>query len=273
MISFCAIPPTAHLAAFQQRYHLALAPRCLVDKRYFDFYKQRAAAGDYVILDNGAYEIGCSLNPRLVLRLAIDGGFREVVLPDVLRDAAGTFQALTAVGELLRQTARDHPELSFMVVPQGTNADEWMQSCEDVVKLCEYYYVSSSRITIGIPKHAATFAGQVLGRMYLLRRLQRWFGGIHAIHLLGLDDQMREILFLMTIPELRYQVRSIDSSKPIIHALNGDRLRTNYAWIAGPVYHRPQDYFSAKLNASTLDLARHNVRVVRMVLDGHKVLP
>jgi hypothetical protein len=80
---FCIIAPNAYLEyATQSPKHLVLAH--LVDKneQYASFYFDRSTAGDGIIMDNGAFELGQSYEPAKLLELGQKCGADVIVLPD-----------------------------------------------------------------------------------------------------------------------------------------------------------------------------------------------
>ncbi|KKM60475.1 hypothetical protein LCGC14_1541440 [marine sediment metagenome] len=93
---------------------------------YGRYYKQAAAAGRFVILDNGAAE-GALMSPSDLLDLVDEMRPAEVVAPDIIYDGPAT---ITAVLEFLqvmgvrRQGKRS--QAGVMAVPQGSTRQEYM---------------------------------------------------------------------------------------------------------------------------------------------------
>ncbi|MEO0158054.1 MAG: hypothetical protein ABIM59_04915 [candidate division WOR-3 bacterium] len=82
---FCPIAPIAHLdKIWKYRSHMVL-PQLWEDSIYRSFYKEARERGDFVVLDNGAYE-GTLLPLRELCRVAADLRPTVIVLPDVLGD-------------------------------------------------------------------------------------------------------------------------------------------------------------------------------------------
>jgi hypothetical protein len=81
---FCIIAPTTYLKpyAIMSTTHLVLAHLVETDPDYADFYKERSLAGDRIIMDNGAFELGCSYNPDMLVSLGNRCGAHALVLPD-----------------------------------------------------------------------------------------------------------------------------------------------------------------------------------------------
>src|SRR5260221_12641480 len=80
-MEFCVICPTAGLERYARlsKTHLVLSHECERDKKYLAFYAARRVDGDFIILDNGSYELGHpSYNAEVIN--ALDP--QVIVLPD-----------------------------------------------------------------------------------------------------------------------------------------------------------------------------------------------
>lgn len=120
--SFCFIAPTAHLkeCATASRTHLVLAHLLEHDDEYADFYMNRHKQGDFIICDNGAFEIGESYAPDRLITLATKCGAHAIVLPDYPgQDASITIESA-------KQWAPRFRDAGFhtMFVPQGVVGDK-----------------------------------------------------------------------------------------------------------------------------------------------------
>ena len=83
-MKFCPIVPIKYLSklAGLSSNHMVLA-QWLTEKKYFNFYKKRKEKGDFIILDNGACELGKSLEPQVLLDWCEKlGGVDILVVPD-----------------------------------------------------------------------------------------------------------------------------------------------------------------------------------------------
>lgn len=81
---FCIIAPTSYLPTYgvQSTTHLVLAHLVETDSDYETFYKERSLAGDRIIMDNGAFELGESYAPDMLVSLGGRCGAHAIVLPD-----------------------------------------------------------------------------------------------------------------------------------------------------------------------------------------------
>jgi hypothetical protein len=82
--SFCIIAPTAYLPQYatRSRVHLVLAHLVDSDPVYAEFYRTLSTQGDYIIMDNGAFELGASYDPHRLISLGARCGADALVLPD-----------------------------------------------------------------------------------------------------------------------------------------------------------------------------------------------
>ena len=78
---FCIITPTAYLEKYasQSSMHLVLAHLVDKDDTYAEFY---AGRNEFKIMDNGAFELGCSYNPDMLVELGQKCKADAIVLPD-----------------------------------------------------------------------------------------------------------------------------------------------------------------------------------------------
>ncbi len=96
---------------------------------YGRYYKQAAAVGRFVILDNGAAE-GALMSPSDLLDLVDEMRPAEVVAPDILYDGPATIAAVLEFlrvmgnGSRLRESKRS--QVRVMAVPQGSTRQEYM---------------------------------------------------------------------------------------------------------------------------------------------------
>lgn len=81
---FGIITPTAYLEQYatQSHFHLVLAHLVDKDDTYAKFYAKMSDRGDYIICDNGAFELGESYDPEKLINLAHKCKANAIVLPD-----------------------------------------------------------------------------------------------------------------------------------------------------------------------------------------------
>jgi len=194
-------------------YHLVLA-QYKDDYAYLSRYKVAHRLGDFVMVDNGAAELGRSIPFEQVLDFANAIRADEVILPDVLDDSVATVKSSI-------ETAHFLPPKKCAVVPQGSNWDEWTWCLKELLSLgCRTICIAKryERLPGGRP-HALG----ILRKMDLLDR--------YDIHLLGFDgDPLKEIREALAC----YQgIRGVDSAVPLAWAQQGMQLgeaHRSYTW-------------------------------------------
>lgn len=265
-MDLCVIPPIMHLRQFPQKRHLVLS-HLLQYKPYRDYYAERREAGDYLILDNSAHENGIGEGPGKLLLQAQTLMPQEVVVPDALDDAERTIKfGYNAISSWYGSDGRMqgvNPRL--MYVPQGNSPKDWLQCLVGLLHLHETAKKLGAQkdCTIGISKDCARFSG---GLQELLARARGYLAGHHIeVHLLGSGHDY------WTAGELgkRFRIRSVDTAKPFVWALNDMRMHLS-GWpmpLPKAPVPRPREYFFMPLGKHE-PLARHNVEVLRNLVQA-----
>lgn len=196
-------------------YHMALGQELLRNVAYCDWYRWRHNRGDFIIVDNGAAEPGEERIPfEAVLNAAEYVHADEVILPDVLYDWAQTV-ALTTHSAVLDQV----PAKNRMIVPQGTDFDEWVKCFKAIINKTEVR-------SVGIAKHMEKTAALKGGRAGIIKWLvyegyTEWFD----FHLLGVWDQ--PVLEVQRASRAYSAIRGIDTAAPIAYAQRGFDIRVD----------------------------------------------
>ena len=202
-LALVAPPQALHLVESQRlSYHLVLAQYVLPDPVYADFYHKLHDKGDFIMLDNGAAENGHSLGIDELLVAAERVHADEIVMPDVLDEAAGTLM-------LTQRSIPSVPRRMRAVVPQGRNWAEW--------EYCATQLVTYGCVTICVAKRYEKLPG---GRVEALRIIKqhRWAWD-HNIHLLGCSQ--RPLVEIGAAYNEYYGIRGIDTGAPIAYAQAG----------------------------------------------------
>lgn len=239
------IAPTAMLEQFAiTGFHLALAHQCLVDEKYTQFYKRRAAAGDYVMLDNSAYELGGSVDANVLRDIAEYMRPTAVFLPDIRFNTQATVEAVLQGIEVFKGL----PVKKF-AVPQGRNLREVLE--------CYNFLMEHPAIDgFGFYEEIGEVAG-FKDRATLLR----YFEDHHLIdtrkhyHLLGMEDQTKAVAELGTFQ----WIYGIDSAKPVVYGLHGIAFSTDGPLVPYP--HRPKDFFT-RTETEFASIILHNIAML-----------
>jgi hypothetical protein len=201
---FCVIAPTGQLNRFAARsdHHLVLAHVARQDTTYFEWYRARAAAGDTVILDNGAYE-GADFDVEEYLRLARELKPKVITVPDKVGDWNETAKLVNAfppapMGCALMGVVQQHPEASLF---------EWAAVYQELARF--FGWIAFPRI-LG-DRRVEFIAGLHTTDMWYERTTHHAFG----MNAGSLDE----------LPKLNaYGIYSIDSSAPVWRGLQGFRI-------------------------------------------------
>jgi hypothetical protein len=247
-------------------YMFVLLHKAIEDPVYFRKAGEYRDAGGMVYLDNSCFELGASLDNETLFeyyeRLQPD----IVILPDVLGDREAT---LTRTFDFLK----DYPSTiaNSMAVAQGATEDELIKCYKEMVS---YRNQSGERIAmIGIPFVYRWVDRdpyvQTQARISLLHRMVTEdiidMDVLH--HLLG-TWQARE--FAEYARKEYYWIYSIDTSNPIMAAIDGDVYGSQ-----GLVY-KPRATFDSifhlKESDIDMDLLYNNVIMFRRIAAGDYIV-
>jgi hypothetical protein len=249
------IPPTALLEQYSTDYHLCLAHVLGNDSRQVDYYRMRASLGEYVILDNGAYELGSSVPFEHVLEVANWIEPKEIVLPDVFLDCNATISATEDAFETLQHVTKwDHTNL--MIVPQGKNLDEWMTCLRLLVRIVK-------PDAVGIPIVYETLMGRGVLLHKVIQFLHNHTDCHPDIHLLGWDGDLYKLdAYSKQFP---FWIRGVDSAKPFYYA----RLSDPQSIMSGEKVSRPEGYFDLTLQDLDHLVLGHNLDLMDSAANGN----
>lgn len=125
---FGIIAPVAYLHQYasQSNFHLALAHLVDTNAEYAKFYRKMSERGDFIIMDNGAYELGKSYEPKKLITLAKAIEACALVLPDYPGEPAE--KTINAAQEMYKDI-KDEQLFTFFC-PQGKIGDleDWINA-------------------------------------------------------------------------------------------------------------------------------------------------
>jgi len=220
----------------RSKFHLALALPELIGRRtYGGMYTRAASMGDYVVLDNGIAE-GQPCNAEDLATFAAKIGAKEIVAPDVLRNAGKTLA-------LVERYVRDYPPTLYcMAVAQGKKMLEYQTLVEEFAKL-------DAVTAIGIPRHMLETLDSKACRIDLANWIAEKFPERFDIHFLGTNPYW--LLEIKNTSKYAPHVRSVDTSMPFSYAIEGEELRGSRR-----EFTRPDKYFDidwgTRVNGSLL---------------------
>lgn len=192
----------------------------------------------YLILDNGAFELGTADLSNFLKWISILCP-NEIVLPDRMFMADDTIRMSKVFMKrhpaILRSTG--DKRIMYQGAVHGRNHKEWLD--------CAYALFDMGVDVLGIPKDYEAWPG---GREILIEMVQKI--GL-PIHLLGMEKDVSAFVRWRNIES----VRSMDTAKPFIRAISHQSLSSQ-----APVS-RPPDYFDLVLDNGTIGIATNNMRI------------
>jgi hypothetical protein len=198
-----------------------------LDKDYANFYKRKLQESNFSILDNSAFELGKSINPKEYLELIKEYRPTHFILPDVLHDMKATIDATEEFNRIAN--AQVIGKLDFKIVPIGVLQGN---SFQELFECFDYYITHTYGIKhIAIPFDCIKNSDWHNIRAIFFKELIKRQAGkapFVNIHFLGIENPSE--LLLYSKEELSC-IGSIDTSSPIINGWLGKRY-TDYG-IAG----------------------------------------
>jgi hypothetical protein len=190
--------PTKYLKDFSKYFDFdfVIASTCLEHPEYFDYYKNKSR---FMILDNGAFETGASINIEQYYEIAKELKPDILVLPDVFRNEVETMHLSFAFLRFWQENKI--PGMELMGVLPGETPNRI---------LVEHTFFKAAGVKwFGLPY------GNMIDRFQFLKAHPE----LENIHILGLPA-LPEALSLKSLPN----VVSIDSSLPVKCAVENKYL-------------------------------------------------
>lgn len=220
---FCIIAPTPYLEKFAalSSAHLVLAHIVKENPEYAAFYQRMRARGDFVLMDNSAFELGASFDPTQLVDLGKACHAEALVLPDYpLQDATITVQAAKKHLPTFRGEG-----FKTMFVPQSTSGDleSWIASYQWAAENDNIDIIGMSILGIpaALPHIPAAYARVVMTQILIDRGI---FNHAKHHHYLGLNaGPALEIPALIKMNALD----TLDSSAPVWQGLLGVEYSRN----------------------------------------------
>jgi len=235
------ICPTSMLewiqAVFQPDFHMVLAQIYLEDSDYAGFFRERRAAGDFILLDQGAAELGAAIDTELYWQVIRELRPTVAVAPDVLHSALSTVRRTGAFLDDYRQ-ALTQLDVQVMGVPQG-------QTCEECLLTYKLFQDWPGIDWIGVSKfHHDKFVSR-----YCFLEAAKELGAAKPCHLLGVSGLVHDLYWE------RPMAQSVDTAKPV--KLGLQTLKLEEEWLR--VKH--QGFFATPLPPeAVLDIVWHNIQ-------------
>jgi hypothetical protein len=219
------ICPTAFLEHFATRskFHLILPHLIKQYKKYFEFYRNRAKEGDFILLDNSIFELGYSLNNIELLEIAESIHASEIVAPEVWHDKKGTIKLVEKF-----ISYHDKQKSNIRILAMATGESE-----EEIIETFFEWNKHPKIDSLGLPfsldyeikgvsdNLESLTLKRVLNRWHLVNSINKYAKAssqiIKPTHLMGLSDAVE-------LQRYRggdyYWIRSNDSSTAFVHGYN-----------------------------------------------------
>ena len=186
-------------------YDFVIASTCFEHKEYRDYFM--ACPNRFMILDNGAFETGESVDDRKYLELAAELKPNVIVIPDVLYDPVATLDRFFEFMNIWKENANDFKGTELMGVIQCNGN-------YDTAHMMSVVYNSHGVECIGVP-----YASMIDRYKFISQHPE-----LTNVHILGCPT-VPEVMSL----QLLDNVKSIDSSLPVKVTSDGMYLSNKMA--------------------------------------------
>lgn len=186
--------------------HLLVKDSPHYDSTYTEFYSKKIKDTQLSVLDNGAYELGKSIDIELLYELGELYRPSHIVLPDVY----GNYEETREWVEAYLSLFGDISTPKFFAALQGNTIDEYLK--------CYDFYNSHPAIDIiGINFRIIEDTSRLkfLESLFAMRYVEK------KVHLLGCSNPGE---FLDYGEWVKKRIYSVDTSSPIIHGWLGNRF-------------------------------------------------
>lgn len=265
------IAPINYLNCIPEKadFHLTLA-HLFKDKIYSSFYNEKKRRGDFIIVDNSAFEYKEALSKEFLLSVFEKLPFVPdvIVLPDYpFCDFRKTVDSAVESASFFRKHYSS--DVSFMAVPQSEKGDfsGWIEGYRELCKIENISFIGLS--ILGIPNAFCSLTGTddiSFNRMYALSYLQN--KGIVDLdkkhHCLGLGSNIRELSFMSLFPF----VFSNDSSSAIWHGINNIKYDNSVTGLLSGKTKRGVDFF-CDYSPSTIEAIQHNIQFIENIITNN----
>ena len=188
----------------------ALAPLCNDNSKevnYIDKLITMKKQGRRIMLDNGAFEFGKSVDIHEYMKWIIKIKPDYAVVPDVLKDGFRTAKLAREFSDLVdEQSFKDIVDIEWIVAPQGSDIEE-MTACWNSIN-----EESFTDAILGIPKHVGAWANRFEVAKNLYNQGDYTFDNVH---LLGFNANEFGIVKEFAEHRQTFKLASIDTKWPI----------------------------------------------------------
>ena len=260
-MKICHIVPANYIGVCNQDsfMHLLISQEALKNKKYQEAYREKSLKGDFIIMDNGAFEYGDAAPLDDVIKAVELVHANEMVLPDKYLDGEITVKrVVNALNELEKKSYRP---VSLMAVPQGKTEREYMKCFAELFSIDEIDTIGFSYGAIGKAFEKDLRLPQMLLRPTVISYINQLHFDLRSsnkkFHCLGIGGHPMEIELLKKFEF----IRSVDSSKAFVCAVDGidikETLPANYI-----TPERSDDYFNIQVSEDVVELVQKNIETM-----------
>lgn|GEM_PF-6136419 len=283
-MELCFITPINFLEEFatQSRYHLILPHICQTSKKYKDFYRERRKEGDFVILDNGSYELDKPIGNKEIIDIACDLDVNEIVLPDYIEDIEKTLEAsYIFLSEIEKNNLLKKFQYAFVM--QGKKVKDLEKAIKLALEVNEcktlcFSGIPSSMYLLMVnelegsgewytPKSLSFTMRHLYSRvtLYFFLKKEGYIDELKKhnkkIHILGLTDGVELLNYAK-----EDVVRSCDSSSAFVHGYH--YIAYTYKGLPGEKLSIKLDFFVKDINDLQRQTIEHNIKMLKIFAKG-----
>jgi len=242
-ILFGYISPISYLHKIpeDEPFHLILA-HLLKHKKYVNFYNKRREMGDYILLDNSAFEFQFPIQADIMLKMIDESGINAncLVAPDYPFEPG--IKTIKSTENFIKQLRDKGMDYDVMGVPQSVKGDwkGWIDCYKELSQMDGCSHIGLS--ILGCPNAFCSITKTediMINRLFaVITLLDRGLVADHIWHhALGLG-MPREILLQRELGV----VDSNDSSSPIWHGIQGIEYDDSYGCLKNGKCSIPVDF-------------------------------
>lgn len=230
------------------------------------FWRTCKESGHFIILDNGAYELGAAMDPNQYMEIVQLLEPSEIVLPDVLQDGKRSIAGAKIFMDTFHRELENYRNRGgqLMAVVQADSTKSGDINMDEIAEQLEIYERMDIR-TIGIPKHFGN--KRVFGRVGFATQLEKlrgprgYYKDMFDWHFLGIS----------CVPEITELakfswVRGLDSAVPFVYALANACMKDYDEVFVGKSFSRPDNFFECSTLKGRVKFLISNVSYCRKAL-------
>jgi hypothetical protein len=249
-------------------YDYALAHHCLnkdYGEEYMNYFIRNK--GRSTILDNSAYELGASIDSEVYKGIVSKILPEEIIVPDVRNNMEGTLKLSEAFIKDFKSIRDMYKpkgwEPILIGVAQGRTLEEMMDCTRELIRMGVHKmaFPLFSEAYIILHYNREKEYAHTLGRIDVVNCFYKEFGGF-PLHLLG---SVLPWEFGLYSPEIKNWIHTIDTSNPIMSAIEDVKWSEGYGLAAKPGI-KLDEYFTSDISDRVVNLAIDNINTLKEII-------